>query len=312
VLMGSVWLLLVTNTGIRLGTLVALAGFFGWMAIMAMVWWLYGIGYEGDSPSWRTIDINVERLEDSILDEVHELPSRDELIDTVGSPFDIASTSGDELLLAEFNPELEFTDEELATFSGIDIAYRQLQRQRKVEQATYSEVAAIDKTVVDDLPIGGWDLLSTADAGEAQAQASADLQENGIFPDTSEYIFLEAYERGGKPVLPDDPNRWDRISLWITNSARIFSPPKYAVIQVQGVINPVAPAGQPPSQAVLDPDAPVISVIMERDLGNERFPPFMVMVGSLVIFLALCYLLHIRDQDLDDKAEAFAAELAEK
>ena len=33
VLIGSVWLLLATNSGIRLGTLLAAAGFFGWMAI---------------------------------------------------------------------------------------------------------------------------------------------------------------------------------------------------------------------------------------------------------------------------------------
>ena len=44
VLSGSVYLLLATNTGARLGFLIAAAGLFGWMTIMGVVWWLYGIG----------------------------------------------------------------------------------------------------------------------------------------------------------------------------------------------------------------------------------------------------------------------------
>ncbi len=47
ILMGSVWLILSTNSGVRMGTLLALTGFFGWMAIMGFTWWLYGIGWNG-------------------------------------------------------------------------------------------------------------------------------------------------------------------------------------------------------------------------------------------------------------------------
>jgi len=43
-LCGSVYLLLGTNIGVRLGFLVALAGLFGWMASMGAIWWAYGIG----------------------------------------------------------------------------------------------------------------------------------------------------------------------------------------------------------------------------------------------------------------------------
>ena len=45
VLMGSVYLLVGTNVGLRTGLLVTLCGFFGWMATMGVVWWIYGIGY---------------------------------------------------------------------------------------------------------------------------------------------------------------------------------------------------------------------------------------------------------------------------
>jgi hypothetical protein len=38
VLLGSVYLVMVTNLGTRLGFLVAAAAFWGWMAIMGLVW----------------------------------------------------------------------------------------------------------------------------------------------------------------------------------------------------------------------------------------------------------------------------------
>lgn len=56
VLIGSVWLLLMTNTGVRLGSMVVLAGFFGWFTIMAGSWWIFGIGYVGSNPSWEFVD----------------------------------------------------------------------------------------------------------------------------------------------------------------------------------------------------------------------------------------------------------------
>ena len=57
VLFGSTWLILNTNLGNRLGTLIALTGFFGWMLVMGIVWWIYGIGLTGDSPTWEPKEI---------------------------------------------------------------------------------------------------------------------------------------------------------------------------------------------------------------------------------------------------------------
>ncbi|MFK8025973.1 MAG: hypothetical protein AB8G26_18610 [Ilumatobacter sp.] len=55
ILMGSVWLILATNMGARLGFLVALAGLAGWMMLMGAVWWIYGIGLRGPDPSWQPV-----------------------------------------------------------------------------------------------------------------------------------------------------------------------------------------------------------------------------------------------------------------
>jgi hypothetical protein len=53
--MGSIYLILGTNLGARLGFLVTFTGLMGWMALMGMVWWIYGIGLKGDVPEWKEI-----------------------------------------------------------------------------------------------------------------------------------------------------------------------------------------------------------------------------------------------------------------
>jgi hypothetical protein len=52
VLCGSVFMILSTNMGVRLGFIVALTGLAGWMALMGSIWWIYGIGLRGPEPSW--------------------------------------------------------------------------------------------------------------------------------------------------------------------------------------------------------------------------------------------------------------------
>lgn len=52
-LCGSVYLLLGTNLGVRLGFLVSMAGLFGWMMCMGIIWMSYGIGLKGNEPSWK-------------------------------------------------------------------------------------------------------------------------------------------------------------------------------------------------------------------------------------------------------------------
>ncbi|MBW3649027.1 MAG: hypothetical protein KY458_00515 [Actinobacteria bacterium] len=57
ILPGSVFMLLSTNTGARLGFLLAAAGLTGWMAVMGWIWVAYGIGIKGDPPTWKVHDV---------------------------------------------------------------------------------------------------------------------------------------------------------------------------------------------------------------------------------------------------------------
>ena len=54
-LMGSVYLILSTNLGARLGFLLAFSALAGWMFIMGAIWWAYGIGLKGPEPTWASI-----------------------------------------------------------------------------------------------------------------------------------------------------------------------------------------------------------------------------------------------------------------
>lgn len=54
-LCGSVYLILGTNLGARLGFLVAMAGLAGWMFILGATWWTYSKGLLGDEPTWQPV-----------------------------------------------------------------------------------------------------------------------------------------------------------------------------------------------------------------------------------------------------------------
>ena len=54
-LCGSVYLILGTNLGARLGFLVTFTGLAGWLALMGIIWMIYGIGLKGPEPSWEAI-----------------------------------------------------------------------------------------------------------------------------------------------------------------------------------------------------------------------------------------------------------------
>ena len=229
-LMGSVYLLLATNTGARLGMLLALTGLFGWMALMGFVWTIYaqGLADMSQDPRWEAIEVNVGELEAAETERARDL--------------------------------------------------------------------------------SGWKELPAADPARGEAQASADValtDSTGLFESSQGYVVLDAYEVGGKPERKGD-GVIDRIAHKISSTARIVHPPHYAIVQVQAVVPVETVPGEAPPTPEADPSQPVISVIMERDLGNVRVRPAVFTLACLVIFLVLCWMLHRRDQEAA-RARAAAA-----
>ena len=302
VMMGSVWLLLATNTGARLGTLLTLAGFFGWIAIMATIWWIYGIGWTGSDPIWELQEINVGDLQASALDDARSLTDADDL----PSAYELVLNSDDVVAISEFGEVTResMTAERIEGMNEAEIVELMADEQSKNEATTLSELAAVAPDVIDDaeaadiVEFGGWTLLSTAEAGEAQASAialavaSPDL----LFAAAGDFKVLDAYTTGGKRGLPDDPDRLDRIWTQIRTAFTIRHPTRYGIVQIQQVEDQTLVPGQPPPRPVVDDDTPVISVIMVRNLGNLRLKPALLTIGSFAIFVALCLMLHERDK----------------
>ena len=91
VLCGSVYLLLGTNMGARLGFLVALAGLAGWMFLMGAIWWSYGKGLLGPDASWKPVANTTVIRDQGKLYEVGILGEK--FTPTNDAPADAASVS---------------------------------------------------------------------------------------------------------------------------------------------------------------------------------------------------------------------------
>ncbi len=287
VLIGSVYLLLATNLGARLGMMIALAGLFGWMLIMGIVWWMYGIGMKGEAAHWSVIEINTADLSVAEFEKARELPEPSELPDP--------------LEVLEEHPELT----EVVIPPG---------QEGKIP--TLGELVEADPSLADELnldeQLGDWELLlpSNPQRGDAVATTDAALVAEEKFAGPSDYKLLDAFTTGGKDKLPENPDRLDRIWHKIETIIQWRHPPHHVVVQVVPVI-PECQEGQeptddapcvevapgeapPPAQPLLG--AEVISVIMIRDLGDLRFPAAMVTIVFGILFALTCWRLHEREK----------------
>jgi hypothetical protein len=172
-----------------------------------------------------------------------------------------------------------------------------------------TDLASENPELVQDLDLGNWRVVSAADAGEAQAAADVVLAEQGLFTDPTGYKKLEVYEFGGKPRREDVPDdewyeeMWTRIKYKVETTVWWKHPTRYAVVQVQPVVAQETRPGEAPPRPVVDEEQPVISVVLVRDLGNQRGTPALYLVISLAFFIIFVLMLHFRDRTLDRHLE---------
>ena len=326
VLFGSIWMIMATNQGGRLASLICLASFFGWMVIMGGFWWIRGIGFVGDSVSWQVQDFNRQDISQSSVERARDLPDPASL-QGLGIEVAQAGMNADVEAMAEFVEQFDPSSDEAAQMTADEInaeARRQAQRNSSTTLSQVFSVAPdfVEQSVESGLipPLNGWELLSTGDAGEAQTTAGAAIleQEGFAFESQAEFRFLDAFRTGGKPRLDRDidldctfcTDNLRRGLHWVNNARRITNPTEYAVVQLQAIDESalITPEGEAPPFPMVDEDAPIISVVMVRELGNLRFPPAMITLGSLLIFTALVYLLHFRDIATMRRVDSFANE----
>jgi len=289
ILGGSVWLILSTNSGFRLGFLLSLTGLAGWMMIMGLVWAMYGIGYQGRLATWKVEEVNYDNLAAANTVDARSVPPREELPDAEELR---AIIDGDEALATQFPDEPGRRQPQLGDLLSVDPALRD------------------DPRIAEDIEEDGWHLLGAADkqTGEAVAAASAYvIDERALFETATEFVVLDAWTKGGKSNLEDDSSL-GRAEFKVKRvlTYPLGHPTHRVVVRIQPVIPRETVAGQPPPTPEADPEADVISVVMVRDLGSRRQPAIFLFFFSGLVFAVCCNVLHHRDK-LVAQARAAAA-----
>jgi hypothetical protein len=244
VLIGGTYLIVGTNLGARLGFMVVMAGLAGWMMSMGAIWWVYGIGLRGESPSWQPNDPIAIVRDANFMDdaEVIEIPVK---VDGMSS-------------------------------------------------------AQSSEAVSQQMQAEGWLKLDETDPRRAQAISSADeiIQFEAQEFAAGEYVAVEVFDKGGERY-PKINDSLDFIAFW--------HKPHYAVVEIAPVLPQRVEPGRAPARPVIDESQPRQYIVMIRDLGNLRQPAMFITLGSGVIFLLFCWLLHRRDRFVAQNRQLTAA-----
>jgi hypothetical protein len=135
----------------------------------------------------------------------------------------------------------------------------------------------------------GWKKLESSVPSYQQAGAAAGvlLEESGAMKN-GEFQVVNVFDKGGQrqPQLFD--GKLDFLAF--------LHSPHYAVVEVAPLVAQRTEPGRAPARPEIDTTRPHLYVYMIRDLGAKRKPAGFITVGSLMVFLMLCYLLHTRDR----------------
>jgi hypothetical protein len=231
---GSIYFLLSTNLGARLGFLVAFAALAGWMFILGAVWWSYGKGLLGPDASWAPISGRTILQTPAAINDSGALDAP-VIVDPNAPPAEVAE--------------------------------------------------AVDAQFVKD----GWNKLDPSLPSYQQAGAAAStLSEEGGALAAGEFQVINVFDKGGQrsPQLLD--GKLDFLAF--------FHKPHYAIVELAPLVKQRDEPGRAPAKPEIDTSRGHQYVYMIRDLGAKRKPAGFITVGSLLVFLMLCYLLHTRDR----------------
>ncbi|MCB1257919.1 MAG: hypothetical protein KDB26_12480 [Microthrixaceae bacterium] len=282
-LFGSVYLIVATNTGIRNGLLIALAALTGWTMSLGIFWTIYGIGMVGKSPSWMTLEFNFDRQAQAVTEQVATLPAPDKLPDAVD-------------FLAAYEEENPSVRAEIEKTEG-----------EGFQPDSLTEVVTLVPRLKErlDPDLGGWRILPESDSrrGEAVASTDAALVENQIFGSNtsgSSYTVHDVFFYGGKAhaepeTIPGSRNLLQKAWNRIVTTVQLKNPTEYAAVTLQRNVSVTVAPGEAPPPAQVDDSAGVMTVVLQRNLGNKRLIPALFALFSGVLFAVFCSMLHTRD-----------------
>ncbi len=296
ILMGSVFLILATNSGARLGFQLALTGFFAWMTVMGTIWSIYGIGPKGPAPTWKVVDvIRTDACTAQTADDVPE--DCNEAIDS-------------RIAVATQVPLPSQLPDPVATRDGSDVllaAFPTTQRDPGL-----GDLVTVDPdllTQIDDVA-DPWRILETSNkyTGETQAVTAEALGPDGqaLFESAGDYAVIESFLTGGKAPRDDDSIP-SRAIYKVTRTLDVRPDPLYAAVQLQAVIPQTAAPGEAPPTPVRDENSELITVILQRtQSGQLRLPQIATTIFCGIVTAILCNSLHRRDKLAQAQREATA------
>lgn len=248
---GTIYLLLATNVGARIGFLLAVAGMTGWVFLMSITWTLYGQGMKGRDPSWKVKEV------------VHSQSATD-------------LTSG-----------------ALPKLAGFPAHWH-----KAPPSVLGDSTAAADNFITKT----GRKPKIGPEGPIEHDPTPEELRYPAEFSTSDQYVVIGGYERGGdncwgpkEPCTHDAP---DKILFWKIHHKFFFlHSPHYVAVQTRAALpGPKDPFGNDTYTKDPDPSKPVVTVVVERDLGSARFPQVMLMLSSGIIFAVTCHALHRRDK----------------
>lgn len=329
VLMGSIYMIVSTNSGVRVGFLISASALCGWMFLMGSLWVIYGIGLVGRAPAWMVTDINLSREtpveqvpELSKLPAENALPKAEELLDrypllhaivlgSEGSDYTPATLTKLKTIVQPWVildvaevPDLvtKSKDQAGSVISGDSEVAGLLDGSPTALATEIRKQASALREEIEE-PLNGWCLLTESDPwrGEAVASADGSLAAQKIFGDSTtsaDYLVDDVFFWGGKidcnPVEEKSmvSRTWDRVaSVFEVKNPKLLG--AVTLVKAQDVV--VEPGGTPPP-AAKEKGASTVTVVMLRNLGNKRFIPFMFALVNLLGFVLFTTMLHYRDK----------------
>jgi hypothetical protein len=227
---GSIYLLLGTNLGARLGFLVAFTGLTGFLCLLTLLWCTTASPLntlKGRIPAWEVQQV-VKNLGDAHATVVHNIQSPANKVDTTEA-------------------------------SNVKAAV---------------DAALVPKVQTPTTPVGPND----------NRFAIAD------FTDVTKYLVSDTWEIGGS-----NPQFW---KLQFTHDPH-YAVAKFCQVKAAPVDRPIV---LPPLPPECDPGGQQGYVILKRDLGSLRVPPFIAFGMSLILFVLGLLMLHWRERDEMERA----------
>jgi hypothetical protein len=196
---------------------------------------------------------------------------------------------------------------------GPDASWQPISGRTVLTTSTITESGALDEPVkVDnadpDTAAGviderfvteGWKKLESSVPSYQQAGAAAStlLEESGAMKN-GEFQVINVFDKGGQ--------RSPQLFKGKVDFLAFFHKPHYSVVEVAPLVKQRDEPGRAPAKPEIDKTRPHMYVYMIRDLGAKRKPAGFITVGSLLVFLMLCYLLHTRDRRVVENRSAKA------